>query len=191
MHPCTKCGQVHEHCAGHRNDGGPCGRSPRKGARVCHFCGGAAPQVKAAAARRLAEAELELVARRHLDDPDAEPMQDPGDQLLRLATRVGNAMTAVGSRVNLLNEIGVVTQAGGEQVKAEVKVWTDLIKLLHSVLVDIERLGVEKRIAGVTERNSEQFGQLLRAILADLDLSGEQQAKVPSLVVRHLQAVSA
>ena len=190
--PCKKCGQVHQWCNGHRKgDGQPCGRPPKTGAPVCHVHGGAASQVKAAAADRVVEAELREVARKHLDNPDAEPMQDPGDKLLRLATRVEDALTAVGRRVNMLNEIGVVTMAGGEQVKAEVKVWTDFVKILLDVLVNIERLGVEKRLAGVTERNSEVFGQLLRAILSDLDLSGEQSARVPEVVGRHLRALSA
>ena len=182
-----------EKCGGKKRQGeGFCGQAAghgtsHPGVGRCKLHGGSTPTQEVGAQRE----ELERVARRHLDDPNAEPMQDPGDQLLRLATRVGNAMTAVGQRVNLLNEIGVVTMAGGEQVKAEVKVWTDLIKLLHSVLVDIERLGVEKRIAGVAERNSETFGRLLRAILDDLALSAEQSARVPDVVTRHLQAITA
>jgi len=41
-------------CKAHKKDGSPCGRWPIRGATVCHTHGGAAPQVKLAAARRLA-----------------------------------------------------------------------------------------------------------------------------------------
>lgn len=44
-------------CRAHRSDGAPCGAYAIVGATVCRAHGGAAPQVRRAAARRLAEAE--------------------------------------------------------------------------------------------------------------------------------------
>lgn len=59
--PCKTCGTVHERCAGHTkngpNAGKPCGKRPLTGATVCASHGGAARQVRAAAARRTQEAE--------------------------------------------------------------------------------------------------------------------------------------
>lgn len=61
--PCAQCGQTHEWCTAHRkSDGGPCNRRPKDGADVCKGCGGAAPQVKAAGARRLAEKKARALA---------------------------------------------------------------------------------------------------------------------------------
>jgi hypothetical protein len=60
MTPCAQCGQVHTGCTGHKKNepgaGGPC-RRPCKPGEVCMSHGGRAPQVKAARARREAEAE--------------------------------------------------------------------------------------------------------------------------------------
>lgn len=51
---CTRCERVHTGCRGHNRQGGPCGSQPVPGAAVCHYHGGAAPQVKRKAALRLA-----------------------------------------------------------------------------------------------------------------------------------------
>ena len=55
--PCPRCHQPHPGCTGHRKaDGAPC-RRPCKPGELCNSHGGAAPQVRAARARRQAEAE--------------------------------------------------------------------------------------------------------------------------------------
>ena len=50
-------------CAAKNRRGEPCGRAPIKGATVCYVHGGRAPQVKAAAARRLAEQAAQQAVR--------------------------------------------------------------------------------------------------------------------------------
>ncbi len=55
MSTCARCGQQHPGCAGHRSgDGQPCGVRPITGGTVCQTHGGRAPQVKRAAAERVA-----------------------------------------------------------------------------------------------------------------------------------------
>jgi len=46
-------------CTAHRTDGEPCAANAMRGGRVCGAHGGRAPAVRAAAARRLVEAELQ------------------------------------------------------------------------------------------------------------------------------------
>lgn len=48
---------MHDSCGARKRNGDPCGASPIKGGKRCVRHGGKAPQVLAAAARRLAEAE--------------------------------------------------------------------------------------------------------------------------------------
>ena len=59
---CSECGKTHPRgCRSHRSASGePCGNHPIPGGTVCRYHGGRAPQVQAAAARRLA---LEGVSR--------------------------------------------------------------------------------------------------------------------------------
>lgn len=56
---CRACGEVHARCAGHVKNGPragkPCTHHPIRGGTVCTHHGGGAPQVRAAANRRLAE----------------------------------------------------------------------------------------------------------------------------------------
>ncbi len=54
MTTCARCGQVHERCSAHNGRGLPCGIRPVLGAVVCQVHGASAPQVRAAAARRVA-----------------------------------------------------------------------------------------------------------------------------------------
>jgi hypothetical protein len=93
--------------------------------------------------------------------------------------------------VNDLAQVGIITAGGGEQLRAEVILWDKLIGHLTTVLVQMERLGIQQRIARVTEQTSAQFGMVLKAILDDLNVTSEQRAQVPGLVVKHLRALTA
>jgi len=68
------------------------------GAFVCRFHGGNAPQVRAAAASRLATAEAEDVVRRLLDDPGAAPVGDAVVALAALAGRMRHVVDRLGDR---------------------------------------------------------------------------------------------
>lgn len=51
--------------------------------------------------------------------------------------------------------------------------------------------GIEERRVRLAEQQGALVAQVIRAILADLHLSDEQQAKVPEVVPRHLRALAA
>ena len=69
--------------------------------------------------------------------------------------------------------------------------WQKAQTALESLCVQAIKIGIEERLVRATERNSEQFGLLLRAIIDDLRLSAEQRARVPEVVGRHLRALTA
>jgi hypothetical protein len=62
---------------------------------------------------------------------------------------------------------------------------------LARVCADALRAGVEERRVRLAERYGALVAQLIRSILADLDLSTEQAARVPGIVSRHLHSVPA
>lgn len=74
---CGTCGQTHQRCAAHSraSGGGPCGRLATTGSRVCQVHGAAAPQVRAAAARRVAAAELEKTLTTYGQPREVNPIQ--------------------------------------------------------------------------------------------------------------------
>lgn len=152
-----------KHCgATKKQGGGPClqgkgANTDHTGVGHCWLHGGNTPTHVTAAARQQAQA----AADRWLDDPTIGPITNPAERLLRLAGRIEAAVDAVGVRVNRLNEISIETLAGGEQVKAEVQVWDKLIGRLHSVLVDIQRLGIEKQLADQKVKFEDDLAQVL------------------------------
>lgn len=95
--PCARCGQPHvtRHgtlaCSGHlshRDDDGnlqPCSNPPITGADKCRYHGAGAPQVRAAAERRLDEADRERALQRGLSAAygDQVPDVDPAEAMLR------------------------------------------------------------------------------------------------------------
>lgn len=63
-------------CTAHRSDGAPCAANAIRGGRVCWAHGGAAPAVRAAAAGRLVEAELQKVESRVRDKNERHRMEE-------------------------------------------------------------------------------------------------------------------
>lgn len=65
---------------------------------MCVIHGGAAPQVRAAAERKRAEQQATAVLN-VVWDPDAEPVTNPVESLLRLAGRMQHAVDFLGARI--------------------------------------------------------------------------------------------
>ena len=62
--PCQQCGEIHPRgCKGHKRNGKPCGQPAIKGGVVCRMHGGSAPQVRAAAEKRLDELRPKAIRR--------------------------------------------------------------------------------------------------------------------------------
>lgn len=70
-------------CTAHRTNGEPCGNYAMAGGWVCHAHGGRAPAVRAAARRRLVEAEL----RRQQQQAEAKRQRRTKQQLAEQAVR--------------------------------------------------------------------------------------------------------
>jgi hypothetical protein len=78
---------------------------------------------------------------------------------------------------------------------AKPNVWLQLYQSERKHLVDVTKAaisaGIEERRVKLAEAQGAVLVGVIRAILADLDLSAVQQARVPEVVPRHLRAVSA
>ena len=79
-------------CTAHRRDGNQCGSDAMTGATVCRMHGGSAPQVRAAAMRRLLEAA----------DPVAA-------ELVRLATQSKDERVRLAACRDLLDRVAVAS----------------------------------------------------------------------------------
>src|SRR4051812_34966234 len=97
---CERCGQQHPKCAGHsKRTGKPCGKSPIIGGTVCATHGGSAPQVRAAATRRLAAAKLEREAAATLDLVEIQEITDPLGLLLEVLAEIRAFQLFLANRV--------------------------------------------------------------------------------------------
>lgn len=134
--------------------------------------GGTAPQVKAKADRDAADADAAAAVRRILDDPDAAPVTDPIDRLARLAGRIEHAADAIGERVSALTAVGIVTAAGGEQLRAEVVLWEKLLGHLHGALNSLIRAGYMERQQAAAEQQAHLLGQIVAAALDAAGVAG-------------------
>lgn len=151
-----------ERCRANKTDGsGRCGNWPRRGSDVCRKHGAGAPQVKAAAARNVAEGEIAKALRRKL--ADATPVTDPLRELQRLAGEAVTWKDTLSAKVDELNSFEYIAAFGDEKVKATVAMFTQAIRACHELLRDMARLNIDERQLKLEE-------QTVQAIVRALDI---------------------
>ncbi len=78
---------------------------------------------------------------------------------------------------------------------AKPNAWLQLYREERKHLVDVTKAaisaGIEERKVRLAEQQGALVAQVIRAILSDLRLSAEQEARVPEVVPRHLRALAA
>ena len=137
-----------------------CGQRPMPGQLVCFWHGGASPQARRAAEKRLATAEAAAEVAQRLANTDAEPVADPLESLARLAGEVQQMRRVLANRVNQADDTGsigaIVDLAAYERA-------IDRSTRLLDVLV---RSGFEERRVVVAEEQGRVFAGVQQAILA-------------------------
>jgi hypothetical protein len=83
------------------------------------------------------------------------------------------------------NEAGV-----GEQIRGEITLYEKSIERLTRILVMIAKLGIEERLARVTERQALLIERAVSRALEESGLEAVKQDEVREAVARHLKAVS-
>lgn len=165
--------------------GKPCELSAMRGGKVCHKHGGKAPQVKAAAERRLATRAAEADAYALLAHEGIEGITDPVIELARLATASKALCEALGQRVQALGSVGYRSAQGTEQLRSEVALWERAMDRTARFLEVLAKLGFQERTIQISEHIAGQVSDVLKAILADLHLTPHQEQQVPAVVSKH------
>lgn len=204
-------------CAGTKTNGEPCPKYAMNGSTVCDSHGGKAPQVRAKAAERLTEARaMGLVETygRKVETTATEALLDEvqwtAGHVAWLRDRVreieegeqtagdGETSGRGGGGEHPLVWGTTRRKTGGEDwgetQEAAPNVWLRLYQTERTHLVKVcseaIKAGIEERRVRLAEQQGALVAQVIRAILADLDLSAEQQALVPDVVPRHLRALA-
>lgn len=190
---CERCGWVHERCTAHKTNGNPCGQHPTVGGSgVCTRTHGNAPQVRAAAARRLAlgraRAELEREGRLGGGTIDV----DPADAMLAMvreaafnvavlrdmvATLSTEPLAAMGDDETTVMVSSVSAVAGlmgstSKVMEAAPHVWVNMYDAERERLVKWSKAcrdaGVDEAVVRLEERRADQLAGILRGIEASL-----------------------
>lgn len=197
---CERCGQPHAQCAAHTRRGKPCGGRPVKGARVCRMHGGAAAQVQAAAARRLAEDK----AREVLLGFGVQVDTDPHTQLARLINTSAGLVSFYEYQCRKLHpdalvwgDVEVRDDFRGLTVvqRGEISVWLRLYNeerdRLGRLCRDAIASGLAEREVRLAEQQGALVAEVLRLVLADLELTPDQQTRALNVVPLRLREYGA
>jgi hypothetical protein len=115
-------------------------------------------------------------------------VDDPVEVLSHVAAEIVAVKDALAARVNALDHIRY--QSGqGEQVRAEMQLFTTYLKLTADVAEKLAKLDLEGKRQAAAERYGAEIAALLQAIFVELALSEQQWARVPVVVSHHLASV--
>jgi len=165
------------------------------GGTVCWSHGGAAGQVRAKAAARLALAKAEAQVTKVLSSEPHLPIDNPYAALSDLTSEVVHMKDVVGGMVNDLQGRlrYTATGAGTEQLRAEVALLEraqdragKFLDLMIRSRVEEKRLALDVARAKI---QGEHVGRFLDQILAGLDLSPRQRALIPLVLPPALRAL--
>jgi hypothetical protein len=164
-----------------------CRSAAIRGGVVCTAHGGKAPQVRDAARRRL----LEQDAAATLEALGYKPVTDPLTELLELAGRV-RALEALFARkvAAIEDQMRYSSGLGVEQLRSEVRLWSEAQDRLGRLLVDIGRLNIEDRLVAVSEHQADTMRAALIAVLYHLGL-GNRVDEVRPLLAAELRRLDA
>jgi hypothetical protein len=192
-----------------KKTGQQCGQASRPGQHICRFHGGNAPQNVAKAKERLIEqkaAEIVATYGGKIETTATEALLDEvqwtAGHVQWLRERVqeleGSAAVEGTDPEHPLVWGKTKEKSGGEDwgqtEEAVPNVWLRLYQTERDHLVKVcsaaIKAGIEERRIQLAEQQGALVAQAIRAILGDLQLTPEQQARVPEVVPRHLRSLA-
>lgn len=190
---CDECGQVHERCIRHNRSGAPCGNWPKRGTTVCTAPshGGRLPRVKAAAERTVVEEEARLAFGRFGDH--ARPVDNPLEALATAAGEVVAWKDYCAGWIAELSELRTLDDKGAEQINALVALFERSMNRAVSTLSTVAKLGIEEKLARISQQQADQFFDAFAAGLAAAGVSGtraEEARAAAARNLRHMRSVS-
>lgn len=183
-----------------------CGQMAMDGQNICRKHGGNAPQNLAKAKERVTEQKAAALVATYglkIETTAAQALLDEvqwtAGHVAWLRERVQEieASAEPGSKSALVWGV-TKKKTGGEDYgtteEAVPNVWLKLYQQERDHLVKVSsaaiKAGIEERRVQLAEQQGALVAQAIRAILGDLQLTPEQQARVPEIVPRHLRAIA-
>lgn len=153
--------------------------------------GGSTPQVRRAAASRLAEQRAEREYRRIT--ADAEPVVNPLAEFQKLAGRVVKWVDLLDGKVGELTDENwrYRDSKGSEQLRSEVALFERAMAECRQVLTAYARADVDNRLAKIDETIGLQVAELIASVLGELGLDRATLDRAEQLVAARLEAIEA
>lgn len=172
--------------------GEQCRASAVHGATVCAAHGGRAPQVKAAAKRRLANAK----ALQFLHEQGVPQIDNPLQAFHDLVEESVALKQFFAAQMAQLSELTSTDDQAKEQAKAMVELYERALDRAAKFLTDWVRLDMDNRWLKANVRLTEERAKLMRRLLddtfadPDLGLTQPQQETGRRVFARHLRLVT-
>lgn len=200
-------GQAHgaaPKCGGKNRKGAPCGNSAgyktdHPGSGNCHFHGGSSPNGRKHAVEQAArQAVITFGLPRDISAVDAlmEEVRYTAGHVawLREQVQALEAGQLVWGMTEQVDKSATEFAGTDTTYGAKASIWLELYYRERKHLVDVTKAaitaGIEERKVRLAEQQGALVAQVIRSILADLELSPGQQARVPEVVPRHLRALA-
>jgi hypothetical protein len=120
------------------------------------------------------------------DITDFTPINNPYEELYRLAGQAVKWKDILAQRVAELQELGYEGKTG-EQIKAEVQLFAGAMTECRNILVSISKLDVEERMVRVAEAQALMIAEALGRVLDSLGLDDNTILRARSGVAERLR----
>lgn len=174
-----------------KTSGQQCRRYAIPGGTVCRNHGGGAPQVQAAAARRLEAQRLESDATAALAWLGERAITDPLDELGRLATESRALTTALGARVNALRALTEYDLKETPHIKAEIELYERAMDRTHRMLDSLIKAGYMERQMKIAEDEATIIAGIMRRVFQQVGMTQAQQRKASVFLREEFAALEA
>ena len=163
-----------------KRTGEQCRRAALSGANVCLLHGASAPQVRRAAARRVAREQAVDLAR-IMDAPD---VTDPAEALLQLASQAMGLVDALRLATSELESISETGWNGARQTAPTLDAYLSALQRAESIVGRINALGLAERRVALDEARLQLMADVMLAVVRhpDLALSPERQDRARELL---------
>lgn len=158
-----------------------------KGGTVCYHHGGAAKQVREKANMRLATLKIEKNVEAVLAHEGITAIEDPLDELGKLASASTAMMQALGARVNALKELAQLDFKGSLDLKVEVGLYERAMDRTHRLLDSLVKHGYAERQITIAENEALLVAGVIRRVVSALGLTPEQQATAQTLLAEEFR----
>lgn len=116
--------------------------------------------------------DVQDIARKLAGLAEFEPVrvEDVLTEHLALAGEARHWRDTLRDMVSQLSSVGYSSEKSGEQVRAEVRLYTEALDRLDRVLTNIGKLDIDRRMAAIGEQQSERLRAILVVALGALGL---------------------